>query len=93
MKTENSDEAHEISCSTILIKHSWTPDYNIHLWHTSLLNKCLFCQINDAKQAAQDTKDQAKDLQDRINNNMDLFERDKNKTKELIQRVKDFLLG
>ncbi|XP_019113332.2 laminin subunit beta-4 [Larimichthys crocea] len=49
-------------------------------------------KINDAKQAAQDTKDQAKDLQDRINNNMDLFERDKNKTKELIQRVKDFLL-
>uniref|UniRef100_A0A672YMI7 Laminin subunit beta-1 n=1 Tax=Sphaeramia orbicularis TaxID=375764 RepID=A0A672YMI7_9TELE len=44
------------------------------------------------KQAAQDTKDQAKDLQDRIQNNLDSFEREKNKTKELIQKVKDYLL-
>ena len=51
------------------------------------------CQINDAKQAAQDTKDKAKDLQKRINNTMDSFERDKTKTKELIQRVKDYLMG
>ncbi|KAI3370558.1 hypothetical protein L3Q82_007070 [Scortum barcoo] len=49
-------------------------------------------QINDAKQAAEDTKDQAKGLQDRITDNMDSFERDKNKTKELIQRVKDYLM-
>ncbi|XP_051237149.1 laminin subunit beta-4 isoform X1 [Dicentrarchus labrax] len=49
-------------------------------------------KINDAKQAAQDTKDQAKELQDRINNNIDSFEREKNKTKELIQRVKDYLM-
>lgn len=42
---------------------------------------------------AQDTKDQAKELQDRINDNMDSFEREKKKTKELIQRVKDFLMG
>uniref|UniRef100_A0A8P4K4T5 Laminin subunit beta-1 n=1 Tax=Dicentrarchus labrax TaxID=13489 RepID=A0A8P4K4T5_DICLA len=39
-----------------------------------------------------DTKDQAKELQDRINNNIDSFEREKNKTKELIQRVKDYLM-
>lgn len=49
-------------------------------------------KINDAKQAAQDTKDQAKDLQDRINDNMDTLEREKNITKELIQRVKHYLM-
>ncbi|TNN41537.1 Laminin subunit beta-4 [Liparis tanakae] len=47
--------------------------------------------INDAKQQAQDTKDQAKDLQDRINNNIDSLSREKNKTNELIQQVKDYL--
>lgn len=46
-----------------------------------------------AKQAAMETKDLAEDLQDRLNTTMDSFERDKNKTKELIQRVKDYLLG
>ncbi|XP_008292613.1 laminin subunit beta-4-like [Stegastes partitus] len=49
-------------------------------------------KINDAKRAAQDTKDQAKDLQDQIHSNADSMEREKNKTKELIQRVKDYLL-
>ncbi|XP_054475687.1 LOW QUALITY PROTEIN: laminin subunit beta-4 [Anoplopoma fimbria] len=49
-------------------------------------------KINDAKQQAQDTKDQAKDLQDRINKNIDSLKGEKNKTKELIQRVKDYLI-
>ncbi|KAM9352424.1 laminin subunit beta-4 [Symphorus nematophorus] len=49
-------------------------------------------KINDAKQAAHDTKGQAKNLQERINNNMDTFEKEKTKTKELIQRVKDYLM-
>lgn len=40
-----------------------------------------------------ETKDLAEDLQDRLNTTMGSFERDKNKTKELIQRVKDYLLG
>lgn len=53
---------------------------------------CL-CQINNAKQAAQDTKERAEDMRDQLNVTMDSFERDKNKTKELIQRVKDFLMG
>ncbi|XP_070687634.1 laminin subunit beta-4 [Pempheris klunzingeri] len=48
-------------------------------------------KINDAKQVAQDTKDKAKDLQNRINDGIDSFEREKNKTKELIQRVKNYL--
>lgn len=47
----------------------------------------------NAKQAALETKDLAVHLQDKLNNTMDSFERDKNKTKELIQRVKDYLLG
>ncbi|XP_074521304.1 laminin subunit beta-4 [Halichoeres trimaculatus] len=49
-------------------------------------------KINDAKQAAQDSKDQAKDLQNRIKNNMGSFEREKQKTKDLIQKVKDYLM-
>ncbi|XP_067447150.1 laminin subunit beta-4 [Thunnus thynnus] len=49
-------------------------------------------KINDAQQVAQDTKALTKDLQDQIHNNMDTFEREKNKSKELIQRVKDYLL-
>lgn len=53
----------------------------------------FLCQINNAKQAAQDTKERAEDLRDQLNVTMDSFERDKNKTKELIQRVKDFLTG
>lgn len=62
-------------------------------WLTLYKFSCFFCQINDAQQAAQDTKDQAKELQDRINDNMDSYEREKKKTKELIQRVKDYLMG
>ncbi|CAK6979151.1 laminin subunit beta-4 [Scomber scombrus] len=49
-------------------------------------------KINDAQQLAQNTKVLTKNLQDRINNNTDSWERDKNQTKELIQRVKDYLL-
>ncbi|XP_041795045.1 laminin subunit beta-4 isoform X2 [Chelmon rostratus] len=48
-------------------------------------------KINDAKRVAQDTKVKAKHLQDRINNNTGSFEKDKNKTKELIKRVQDYL--
>uniref|UniRef100_A0A3Q3WS10 Laminin, beta 4 n=1 Tax=Mola mola TaxID=94237 RepID=A0A3Q3WS10_MOLML len=47
---------------------------------------------SNSKQATQDTKRQAEDLQDRLNTTMDAFEREKNKTKELIQRAKDYLL-
>lgn len=58
------------------------------------MSHCLLLrQINNAKQAALETKDRAEDLQDRLNTTMDSFERDKNKTKELIQRVKDYLMG
>ncbi|XP_034542548.1 laminin subunit beta-4 [Notolabrus celidotus] len=49
-------------------------------------------KINNAKQAAQDSIDQTKDLQDRIKNNMGSFEREKQKTKDLIQKVKDYLM-
>lgn len=42
---------------------------------------------------AQDTKRQAENMQDRLNVTMDSFEVEKNKTKELIQRAKDFLRG
>ncbi|TDH10018.1 hypothetical protein EPR50_G00093320 [Perca flavescens] len=48
--------------------------------------------IKDAQRAAQDTKDRAKDLQDRINDSMVSLEREKNQTKQLIQRVKDYLM-
>ncbi|KAM7397366.1 hypothetical protein PAMP_020344 [Pampus punctatissimus] len=56
-------------------------------------DKLIMFPIIDVQQVTQDTKALTKDLHDRINNNMDTFERDKNKTKELIQRVKDYLLG
>lgn len=49
-------------------------------------------KINEAKQAAQDTKDQARDLQDRIHSSTQSMEREKNRTRELLQRVKDYLL-
>ncbi|KAM9854866.1 laminin subunit beta-4 [Aulostomus maculatus] len=49
-------------------------------------------KITDTKQVAQDTKGLTKHLLERINNNMSSFERDKSKTKELIQRVKDHLM-
>lgn len=53
----------------------------------------LLSQIKDANKAANDTKDLAKVLQDRIAENLDSFEREKNKTKELIQKVKNYLMG
>ncbi|XP_069572970.1 laminin subunit beta-4 isoform X2 [Brachyistius frenatus] len=49
-------------------------------------------KINEAKQVAQDTKDRAKDLQDRIHNNTETLKTQKNKTRELIQRVKHYLM-
>ncbi|CAN9498663.1 unnamed protein product [Ophioblennius macclurei] len=48
-------------------------------------------KVLEAQQAAQDTKDQAQVLQDRIQHNADNFEREKNKTRELIQKVKLYL--
>ncbi|XP_061578256.1 laminin subunit beta-4 [Cololabis saira] len=48
-------------------------------------------KIEDAKQLAQDTRDKARDVQERISNNTESYEREKNKTKELIQRVKLYL--
>lgn len=58
-----------------------------------MLQRLVLFQINDAQQIAQDAKAKTKDLQDRINSNVDTWEKDKDKTKELIQRVKDYLLG
>lgn len=55
--------------------------------------KSMSFQIYDVKQAAEDTKRQAEDMQDRLNTTMDTYEREKNKTKELIQRAKDYLMG
>lgn len=57
------------------------------------VNGTLWCQLNRAKQAAQDTKRHAENMQDRLNVTMDTFEMEKNKTKELIRRAKDFLMG
>ncbi|KAG9345889.1 hypothetical protein JZ751_009045 [Albula glossodonta] len=48
-------------------------------------------KINKAKQQAQDTKDQAEKMKKRINDSKDKFEKEKNGTKELIKRVKDYL--
>lgn len=53
----------------------------------------LLCQLDKAKQAAQDTKQQAENMQDRLSIFTDHFEREKNKTKELIRRAKDYLMG
>lgn len=49
--------------------------------------------MNNAKQVAQDTEDQARDLQDRININMDPFMREMNKIWELTQQAKAYLMG
>ncbi|XP_028287743.1 laminin subunit beta-4 isoform X2 [Parambassis ranga] len=49
-------------------------------------------KINDANQAAQDTKDQAKDMQDQINNNTKSLEREKIKSRTLLQQVKQYLM-
>lgn len=48
--------------------------------------------MDRTNQTAQETKEKAKDLEDRINSSKESFEKDKNKTKELIKRVKDYLL-
>uniref|UniRef100_A0A8D3DT25 Laminin, beta 4 n=1 Tax=Scophthalmus maximus TaxID=52904 RepID=A0A8D3DT25_SCOMX len=50
-------------------------------------------KINNAKQVAQDTKDQAKNSEDRIHDRLDSFEREKNQTKELIRQTKHYLMG
>ncbi|XP_047189486.1 laminin subunit beta-4 isoform X2 [Scophthalmus maximus] len=49
-------------------------------------------KINNAKQVAQDTKDQAKNSEDRIHDRLDSFEREKNQTKELIRQTKHYLM-
>ncbi|XP_040894125.1 laminin subunit beta-4 [Toxotes jaculatrix] len=49
-------------------------------------------KLSDAKQAAQDIKDRAKDLQDRISDKLDSFMREKNRTRELIQRIRAYLM-
>ncbi|KAL4003909.1 fumarate hydratase, class II [Sarotherodon galilaeus] len=49
-------------------------------------------KINNANQMTQDAKNRARDLQDRISNNTNSCEREKSKTRELIQQVKDYLL-
>lgn len=40
-----------------------------------------------------DAKNWARDLQDQINNNTNSCVREKNKIRELIQQVKDYLMG
>ncbi|XP_024911850.1 laminin subunit beta-4 isoform X2 [Cynoglossus semilaevis] len=44
-----------------------------------------------AGQRAKETNEQAKDSQERINQRLSTFEKEKNKTKELIQRARDYL--
>ncbi|KAG7468897.1 laminin subunit beta-4-like [Solea senegalensis] len=52
--------------------------------------KTCFHWIHKAKQAAQATKNQAKDSREKIHDRLDSLERE-NKTRELIQRAKDYL--
>ncbi|XP_062418892.1 laminin subunit beta-4 isoform X2 [Pungitius pungitius] len=49
-------------------------------------------KINDAQRQAQDTRDQGKNLHDCVKKNMDSVKSEKNKTKGLIQQVKDYLI-
>ncbi|KAM4733907.1 laminin subunit beta-4 isoform 2-T2 [Anableps anableps] len=49
-------------------------------------------KITDAQQVAQDTKDQAGHLQRQINETSDSLETEKSKTRELLQRVKQYLM-
>ncbi|XP_055365504.1 laminin subunit beta-4 isoform X2 [Betta splendens] len=49
-------------------------------------------QISKTRHLAQNSKDQAKELQDRINNNTDLFKREKNRTWKLTQQAKAYLM-
>lgn len=64
----------------------------ISVWGKAV-HENLLHQLNRAKQAAQDTKRQAENMQDRLNATMNTFEKEKNTTKELIRRAKDFLMG
>uniref|UniRef100_A0A3Q2TNH0 Laminin subunit beta-4-like n=1 Tax=Fundulus heteroclitus TaxID=8078 RepID=A0A3Q2TNH0_FUNHE len=48
-------------------------------------------KMSDAQQAAQDTKDQARDLQRQISDASGSLEREKNKTRELLHRVTQYL--
>jgi hypothetical protein len=50
-------------------------------------------QINEAKQMTQGTHEQAKELQKKITDSKEKFKREKNDTKDLINRVKDYLTG
>ncbi|XP_056138337.1 laminin subunit beta-4 [Lampris incognitus] len=49
-------------------------------------------KIGDAKLVALDTKDITAELQDKLNDSKEKFEKEKNETKELIRRVKDYLM-
>ncbi|XP_017281846.1 laminin subunit beta-4 [Kryptolebias marmoratus] len=49
-------------------------------------------KINDIQQLAQDTKDQARDLQHRLSSNTGSLEAEKNKTRALFQQFKHYLM-
>ncbi|KAK7893121.1 hypothetical protein WMY93_022273 [Mugilogobius chulae] len=49
-------------------------------------------EMDRVNQTAQETKAQSKNMQDRINSSKEDFEKDKDKIKELIKKVKDYLL-
>ncbi|XP_034090119.1 LOW QUALITY PROTEIN: laminin subunit beta-4-like, partial [Gymnodraco acuticeps] len=49
-------------------------------------------KIDDATREAQLTRRKAKDLQDQINSNIDSLQREKDITKALLQRVRDYLI-
>ncbi|XP_047201049.1 laminin subunit beta-4 isoform X2 [Girardinichthys multiradiatus] len=50
-------------------------------------------KISDVQEVAQDTKDQARNLQLRISDTSGSLETEKNKIRELLQRVKHYLMG
>ncbi|XP_037552180.1 laminin subunit beta-4 [Nematolebias whitei] len=49
-------------------------------------------KISDVRQLAQDTKDQARDMQQQIRSNTGPLEAETNKTRELLQRVRHYLM-
>ncbi|XP_055078728.1 laminin subunit beta-4 [Periophthalmus magnuspinnatus] len=49
-------------------------------------------EMERVNQTAQETKVQSRDLQDRISSSKESYEKDKNQIKELIKKVKDYLL-
>ncbi|XP_014860210.1 PREDICTED: laminin subunit beta-4-like [Poecilia mexicana] len=49
-------------------------------------------KISDVQQVAQDVKDQAQDLQRQLSATTESLEREKNQTRELLQRVKQYLM-